>query len=93
QGSFHQLCLCRIPYVFPSNLTQDTSTVYNLPIIVALPVGMFKKIKAEWFAVNQSKILTNFASRVKNFHNVDLWGVFRIERGELREIGWSESDR
>jgi hypothetical protein len=31
----------------------------------------------------------DFAERVKNFHNLDLSGVFRIERGELREIAWS----
>lgn len=41
-------------------------------MIVGLPVGMVKEIKTEWFAVNQSKMLINFAEIVKNFHTVDL---------------------
>jgi hypothetical protein len=32
----------------------------------------------------------NLVSAVKNFHNLDLWGVLRIETGESREIGWGE---
>ena len=41
-------------------------------MIVGLPVGMVKKIKIEWFTVNQSKIRINFADGVKNFHNLNL---------------------
>jgi hypothetical protein len=47
--------------------------VYNLSIIVGLAVGMVKKIKTEWLAINSGKMLKNF----------------QIETGESREIGWS----
>jgi len=47
---------------------------------------MVKKIKTEWLPVNQSKILINFAGVVKNFHNVALRGIFRIETGDWREM-------
>jgi hypothetical protein len=49
---------------------------------------MVKEIKSEWFVVNQSKIRINFAGRVKNFHNVDLWGILGAGLGKWREIGW-----
>ncbi len=43
-----------------------------LPFTVGLTFGMVKKIKREWFVVNQSKMRINFAERVKNVHNVDV---------------------
>jgi len=32
----------------------------------------------------------DFADGVKNFHNVDLRDLFKIETGESGEIGWGE---
>ena len=57
--------------------------MYNLPIIVALQVGMVKKIKAEWLAVNQSKILINFAWGGQKFSQSGLVGGFRFALGKL----------
>jgi len=40
-------------------------------------------------AVNSSKMLINFASMLKNFHNLDLRGILGIGLVMWREIGWS----
>ena len=36
------------------------------------------------------KLEKDFADGVKNFHNVDLRDLFKIETGESGEIGWGE---
>ena len=45
------------------------------------------QIKLEYLAVNCNKVLINFTSRVKNFHNVDLRGGSKDLTGKWKEIG------
>jgi len=57
------------------------------------PFVLKSLIKSEMAEVNSNKILINFADRVKNFHNVDLWGVLgldweigsKLNGGEIRD--------
>ena len=44
----------------------------------------------QYFKRKSMELEKNLVSAVKNFHNLDLWGVLRIEAGESREIGWRE---
>ncbi len=42
----------------------------------------------QYFNRKSIELEKNLVRAVKNFHNLDLWGVLRIETGESREIGW-----
>jgi len=62
-------------------------------MIVGLTFRMVKKIKTEWFVVNQSKMRKNFAVGLKNFHNVGLGGILGIALIKRKEIGLFTNER